>query len=134
MKTKIILTALLVLSLSATAFATPPKIDSASNIDWGKAELNYKAALVSENAGVRSSATNFIAQYRLTGAVSDLAEVLRHDKKEQVRMAAALALIQIGKEEGRKAVEEAVLYDGSQKVSSFCEQLLKASSSDLSIR
>jgi HEAT repeat protein len=134
MKTKITSMVILILSIAMTAFAAVPKSESDGKIDWKKAEQNYRAALLSDNPGVRHSAANFIAQYRLTGAISDLKEMLRSDTKEQVRMAAALALIQIGHDEGRKAVQDAVLYDGSEKVSKFCEQLLKANSLDLSTR
>lgn len=136
MKTKQILTAtLFILSLTGSAFATTPKSKSETKIDWQKAEKNYIVALLSNNIGLRHSATNYIGEYRLKGAVDELIVLLQEDKVENNRMAAALALMQIGEKEGVKAVEEASLFDGSEKVSRFCEQLLNASSSkELSLK
>ncbi|MBI2429141.1 MAG: HEAT repeat domain-containing protein [Ignavibacteriales bacterium] len=135
MKTKQILTTtLLIVSMAATAFATTPK-STEYKIDWQKAEKNYIVALSSDNIGLRHSATNYLGEYRLKGAVDHLITLLRSDKVENNRMAAALALMQIGEKEGVKAVEEASLFDGSEKVSRFCEQLINASSSkDLSMK
>lgn len=135
MKPKQILTAtLLIVSTAVSAFATTPK-STEYKVDWQKAEKNYIVALSSDNIGLRHSATNYIGEYRLKGAVDDLIGLLQSDKVEKNRMAAALALMQIGEKEGIKAVEEAALYDGSEKVSRFCEQLLNASATkDLSLK
>ncbi len=121
-------TILFTLSLFATAIASSPKTSAA--VDWNKAEKNYIAALTSDNAGLRKSAANFIAEYRLNGAVLSLIDVLRTDKVEQLRMAAALALVQLGNKEGIDAVQEATMYDGSEKVAKFCEQLLRAAATE----
>ena len=126
--------AFLTLSIMLTAFATNPKSSNYSKVDWQKAEKNYLAALSSENIGVRQSATNYLAEYRLTGAVQPLVEVLKNDKVEQLRMAAALALVQLGNKEGIEAVKDAAIYDGSEKVAKFCEQLINASSQELSLK
>ena len=126
MKPKQILTAtLLIVSTAISAFATTPK-STEYKVDWQKAEKNYIVALSSDNVGLRHSATNYIGEYRLKGAVDELIALLQSDKVEKNRMAAALALMQIGDTEGVKAVEDAALYDGSEKVSRFCEQLLSA--------
>ena len=129
-----IVTAILAMSLTITAFATTPKSSNNSKVDWQKAEKNYMAALSSENIGLRQSATNYLAEYRLTGAVQPLIEVLQNDKVEQLRMAAALALVQLGNKEGIDAVKDAAIYDGSDKVAKFCEQLVNASSQELSLK
>ncbi len=136
MKTKQILTTtLLVVSIACSAFATSPTSNTQSKIDWQKAEKNYLAALSSDNAGLRHSAANYIGEYRLKGAVYELIGLLQTDRVEKNRMAAALALMQIGGKEPVKAVEEAALYDGSEKVSRFCEQLLHATATrDLSLK
>ena len=131
---KTIAITLLTLSIILTAFATNPKSSNSSKIDWQKAEKNYLTALTSENIGVRQSATNYLAEYKLTGAVQPLVEVLKNDKVEQLRMAAALALVQLGNKEGIEAVKEAAIYDGSEKVAKFCEQLISASSQELSLK
>ncbi len=117
-----------------SAFATTPKSAHYSKVNWTTAEKNYVAALYSENIGLRNSAVNFIAEYRLTGAVQPLIERLREDKVEQVRMASALALVQLGNSEGIVAVKEAAIYDGSEKVAKFCEQLINSTSEELSLK
>lgn len=115
-----------------SAFATTPK--TSTTIDWSKAEKNYLVALASENVGLRQSAAGFLAEYRLTGAVQPLIELLRNDKVEQLRMAAAMALVQLGSKEGIDAVKDASIYDGSEKVAKFCEQLLNSTSQELSLK
>lgn len=127
-----IITALLTLSLAGSAIAQSPK--SSTNVDWSKAEKNYLVALASENIGLRQSAAGFLAEYRLTGAVQPLIEVLRNDKVEQLRMAAAMALVQLGNKEGIDAVKDASVYDGSEKVAKFCEQLINSTNKELSLK
>jgi len=119
MKHFIGITAVLTLSLSIPALATSP-----AEVNWHKAEQNYIASLHSDNIGVRNSAAGYVGEYKLRGAKQDLMEILRTDKVEQNRMTAASALMKIGDTDGIDAVKEAVLYDGSAKVSKFCEQLL----------
>lgn len=135
MKTRQILTAtLLIIFTAVSAFAATPK-SAEYKVDWQKAEKNYIVALSSDNIGLRHSATNFIGEYRLKGAVDELVALLQTDKVEKNRMAAALALMQIGEKEGIQAVEEAAVYDGSEKVARFCEQLLNATATkDLSLK
>lgn len=124
--------ALLILTFAVSASATTPR--TASAVDWTKAEKNYLVALGSDNIGLRKSAASFLAEYRLTGAVQPLIEMLRNDKVEQMRMAAALALVQLGNKDGMDAVKEASVYDGSEKVARFCQQLLDSSSQELSLK
>jgi len=124
------LTMIVVLS----AFATTPKTLQHSRVNWDTAEKNYITALCSENIGLRSSAVSYLAEYRLTGAVQPLIGLLREDKVEQVRMASALALVQLGDSKGINAVQEAAIYDGSEKVAKFCEQLLNSTSEELSLK
>lgn len=133
MRTKITIITALTLLLCVGASASDPKTHDVNNIDWKKAEVNYTAALNSANFGVRNSAAGHIGEYRLTGAVNNLVVVLRTDKVEKIRMAAALALVKIGNEKARKAVREASIYDGSEKVAKFCEQLIKDDVQDLNI-
>ncbi|MFA5832392.1 MAG: HEAT repeat domain-containing protein [Bacteroidota bacterium] len=131
---KTITTTLLTLSIVLSAFATTPKTSNYSKVDWLKAEKNYIAALSSENIGLRQSAASFLAEYRLAGGVQPLIEVLRNDKVEQLRMAAAIALMQLGNKAGIEAVKESAIYDGSEKVAKFCEQLINATSQELSLK
>jgi hypothetical protein len=129
-----VVSALLILSFSVTAFASSPA--SSSSVDWQKAEQNYKASLYSENVGVRHSAAGFIGEYRLKGATQDLITILQTDKVERNRMAAAKSLVRIGDQEAIEAVKEAVMYDGSTTVAQYCKQLLETtqSSYDMSLK
>lgn len=120
-----------VVTISIVAFtaavASQPVVSKNPSVDWKKAEANYIVALTSENLGIRQSAASFIAQYQLKGAVEPLIEILKSDKVESARMSAALALVTLEDGKARAAVEEAALYDGSDKVAKFCESLLSAS-------
>ena len=93
MKKQFVVSALLILSFSVTAFASSPV---SSSVNWQKAEQNYIASLYSDNVGVRTSAAGFIGEYRLKGATQDLITILQTDKVERNRMAAAKSLVQIG--------------------------------------
>ncbi|MHB1050101.1 MAG: HEAT repeat domain-containing protein [Bacteroidota bacterium] len=134
MRTQFVVSALLILSFSVTAFATSPA--SSSTVNWQKAEQNYKASLYSENVGVRASAAGFIGEYRLKGATQDLITILHTDKVERNRMAAAKALVRIGDRDAIDAVKEAVIYDGSATVAQYCKRLLEStqSTNDMSLK
>lgn len=113
--------------LFVAAVASQPVVSTNQSVDWKKAEANYISCLTSDNLGIKQSAATFISEYHLKGAVESLIEVLKSDKIERVRMSAALALITLDDSRARSAVEEAALYDGSDKVARFCESLLNAS-------
>lgn len=113
--------------LFVAAVASQPMVSSNQSVNWKKAEANYISCLTSDNLGIKQSAANYIAEYQLKGAVEQLISVLKSDKVEKARMSAALALITLDDSRARAAVEEAALYDGSDKVSKFCESLLTAS-------
>ncbi len=133
MKKQFVVSALLILSFSVTAFASSPV---SSSVNWQKAEQNYIASLYSDNVGVRTSAAGFIGEYRLKGATQDLITILQTDKVERNRMAAAKSLVQIGEKDAMEAVKEAVIYDGSTTVAQYCKQLLETaqSSNDMSLK
>ena len=131
---QLIVTAFAALSIISSTFAASTNNSSSSTIDWQKAEKNYIVALSSDNIGLRLSATNYLAAYRLTGSVKPLIDVLLTDKVEQLRMAAAEALVQLGNKEGIDAVKDASIYDGSEKVAKFCEQLIQSTSQEISLK
>ncbi len=134
-KTKIYTIFLLAVFAVSAVFAKSPALRvDVSRVDWNKAEQNYIAGLLSENAGLRQSAAGFLGEYKLKGAIQPLISVLQSDKLEQIRMSAALALITIGTAEARQAVMDASIYDGSEKVAKFCESLLNASNQKISMK
>jgi hypothetical protein len=119
--------AVIAIAAASAGFAAdttrPAKADP---VKWEKAEKNYISALHSGNVGAQISAARLLADYRLKGSVKDLKALLQHDPSENVRISAALALIMLDDKEGREAVQEASLYDGSDRVAEFCEALLNA--------
>jgi hypothetical protein len=134
-QTKIYTLFVLCIFAAVSVFAKSPALRTdVSRSDWSKAEQNYVAGLLSDNAGLRQSAAGFLGEYKLKGAIQPLISVLQTDKLEQIRMSAALALITIGTTEAREAVVEASIYDGSEKVAKFCESLLNATNQKLSLK
>jgi len=122
------LAALFVVSL---AFATTPKKgQEKGTVDWNRAEENYVAALKSDNPGVQASAASHIREYKLQGAVDDLKQLLSTNH-ENVRMSAAYALVVVGGDEGRTAVEEALPKEENEIVSTFYRSILAQPSNSI---
>jgi hypothetical protein len=126
MSRKILYIAIAVIAIfsASPASAAGRTVPGWSATHWTAAEKNYIHALSCECDGVRISAAEFLGRYQMTESVTPLIEMLHKDKSEQARKAAALSLIMLNVEEGVKAVEEASLYDGSDKVTAFCQHLL----------
>ncbi len=129
---RLIMVAAAAVMVFVSAVASQPMVSRYGDVDWKKAEVNYVAALQSDNLGVKQSAASYVAEYQLKGAVEPLIQVLKFDKVESARMSAALALASLDDVQARAAVEEAALYDGSDKVVKFCQFLLNASPQKLS--
>ena len=108
-------------------FASTPKNNSTDSVDWTKAEKNYKANLKSDNNGVITSAAGYIRKYKLSGATEELKSLLTKEKAENVKMSAALALISVGGEDGRTAVENALEKEESEIVVVFYRSILNIS-------
>ena len=106
--------------------ASTPKNNTRETIDWVKAEENYKADLKSDNNGVVTSAANYVRKYNLTGAVDELTSLLTQDNTETVKMSAALALVSVGGEKGRTAVENASETEESEVLVAFYRSILSA--------
>ena len=73
-------------------------------------------ALKSPNDGLRRSAIYLLGQLEANEAVILLMRVLRGNKDEKSRIAAAWALCKIGDEAGTNAVKQVVRFDESKKV------------------
>lgn len=113
-----------VLALLAVSFAAAEMPEGNATVNWNKAEENYIAALKSTNTGVQASAASHIRRYNLTGAVDELKELLSKNSAENVKMSAALALVKIGGEEGRTAVEEAMETEENELIIEFYRTIL----------
>ena len=104
-------------------FATPSEDDN-NNVNWTKAEQNYIQALKSDNNGVKVSAATYIRKYNLTGAVEELKTLLAKENADNVKMSGALALISIGGDEGRTAIEKALATEENEIVTEFYKSIL----------
>lgn len=114
------------LALLAVSFAAAaPSGGTDNSIDWNKAEQNYVAALKTDNAGLQTSAANYIRKYQLTGAVDELKELLCNDCHENVKMSVAMTLVKIGGKEGREAVEQALQQEENELITEFYRTILE---------
>lgn len=111
-------------ALLAVSFAVAGLPEGTTTVNWNTAEQNYVAALKSDNAGLQASAASYIRKYNLTGAVDDLKELLGKNNADNVKMSAALALVKIGGEDGRKAVEIALEKEENELVAEFYKTIL----------
>lgn len=107
----------------SSVLASTPK-GSAEGVNWAKAEKNYIANLHSENTGVVTSTANHIRRYKLTGAADELIELLSADRTDNVKIAAAWALVSVCGEEGREAVEEAANTEENEMLVTFYRTIL----------
>ena len=76
--------------------------------------------LSSDNIGLQSSSAYMIGELQLSQAVIPLLRVLRTEKNEELRIAAALALYKIGSPIAIHAVKQAIRFDDSKRVSKHC--------------
>lgn len=115
-----------VLALLAVSFAEAGLPEGNATVNWDKAEQNYVAALKSDNAGLQASAASHIRKYNLTGAVEELKELLGKNNADNVKMSAALALVRIGGDEGRNAVEKALEKEENDIIAEFYRTILNS--------
>ncbi len=87
---------------------------------YNAAVENLLVALKSDNCGLRKSAAYVMGQLQAEEAVIPLMAILRNSNDECARIAAAWALCQIGDARGVYAVKQAVRFDNSDKVKSYC--------------
>ncbi|MBI2427548.1 MAG: hypothetical protein HYV29_01880 [Ignavibacteriales bacterium] len=113
-----------VLALLAVSFAAAGLPEGNATVNWKKAEQNYIVGLKSDNTGVQASAASYIRKYNLTGAVEELKELLGKNNADNVKMSAALALVKIGGEDGRKAVENALEKEENEFLAEFYRTIL----------
>jgi HEAT repeat protein len=116
---KFLVTILLLTSMlmSASLAAGNPK-------DIIKIKQNTISSLInglnSENLGLKSSCAYMLGELRISTAVIPLMKILREDKNEDLRIAAALALYKIGTPMSVHAVKQSVRFDESERVSKHC--------------
>lgn len=106
------LTAVMTLALTLTATLNaqePSKIDA-------KAVKNLKAALVSENDGVRTSAIYMAGLYRIDDAAEMLRNEIKNGKDGYTKKLAALSLYRIGDAEGINLIKKMAKFEQDKEV------------------
>jgi hypothetical protein len=86
---------------------------------------NLMEGLRSDNMGLKISAAYYLGEYECSGAVIELLRVLKSDKREEARIAAALALYKLNDARGLFAVKQAIRFDKSERVKKICSNLYK---------
>jgi HEAT repeat protein len=120
MKNIIIL--LTVLTLIASAVPLTAKdlaVPSGANVKSMEDNLLY--GLLTDNIGVQRSCALMLGKLQSESAVVPLMAIFANNSDENVRIAAAWALCNIGNQLGINAVKMAAKEDGSSKVQSICE-------------
>jgi hypothetical protein len=105
---------ILVVTTTSTAF------DKVSVSKKAVIEKNLFAALMSGNKGLQKSAIYMLGDMRSSQAVLPLLSYLKYGEDENIRIAAAWSLCQIGDARGLYAVKQSVLFDPSVKVRNAC--------------
>ncbi|MFH0989964.1 MAG: HEAT repeat domain-containing protein [bacterium] len=107
---------LLILLVTTTSFA----FDKVPVAKKAVVEKNLFAALESGNKGLQKSAIYMLGNIGSDRAVLPLLSYLKYSEDENVRIAAAWSLCQIGDARGLYAVKQAVSFDPSLKVRNAC--------------
>jgi HEAT repeat protein len=130
-KTEVRMNRVLILTVAATllAFSSVLAVDpqtTKSAIDMDKVEASLLNGLNSENQGLIISSSQMLGDIKSGKAVIPLMHMLKSDNSESSKIAAALALYNIGDERGLYAIKRAAKFDDSNKVRSFCNKFYKA--------
>lgn len=112
---------ILALSLTAPSLAASGKLES----KWEKAKKSYIESLSSDNPGVKASAANFIRRYNITEATEALTVVLACDNCETVKIAAAMALVEVAGEKGVQIISDAMKTEENDLVRIFYRMVLQ---------
>ena len=115
------------MTLLAVSFgaAASPK-EGISDTKWEKAKQSYITLLSETNAGVKTSAANFIRIYNIVEAADALKKVLLCDNCETVKVSAALALLHIAGEEGKTAIKNALATEENEVLVAFYNVILQS--------
>lgn len=89
-------------------------------------EENYLVGISSTNQGLKVSSAYFLGEIKSSKAVIPLMKILREDKSESARLAAALALAKIGDARGIFMVKRTVDFNDHEKVRKLAKHLYSA--------
>lgn len=89
-------------------------------------EENYLVGVGSTNQGLKVSSAYFLGEIKSSKAVIPLMKILREDKCDGARLAAALALVKIGDARGVYMVKRTVDFNDCDKVRKMAKHLYSA--------
>jgi hypothetical protein len=115
---------LVLLSVMLMTSITLAKTPAGSKISKS-AVNNLLEGIKSDNLGLKMSAAYFLGEYECSDAVIPLMRMLKSDDREEIRIAAALALYKINDDRGIFAVKQAIRFDDSERVKKICSNLYK---------
>lgn len=119
MKRIVHLTVVLTLMAISTTMAIDPERPN-STVTLDQVEATLLNGLNSQNQGLIISSTQKLGDIQSDKAVIPLMKVLKSETDESCKIAAALALYNIGDKRGIYAIKKAAKFDDSKKVRSFC--------------
>ena len=113
----------LTVAITLIAFSTTLAIDPErpkSTVTLDQIEATLLNGLNSQNQGLIISSSQKLGDIQSSKAVIPLMHMLKSDNDEACKIAAALALYNIGDKRGIYAIKNAAKFDESEKVRSFC--------------
>lgn len=121
MHSKILLVLLILFTISSLGLAAEP----AKEVRLVNKEIvveNLISGLKSENSGLVSSSAFYLGELKSQEAVISLMKLLKNSDEEELRIAAALALLKINDARGIYAIKKAIEFDESNRVRSICNK------------
>ncbi|GBD88832.1 hypothetical protein BMS3Abin03_02774 [bacterium BMS3Abin03] len=109
-----IITAFLIFAFLTTAIYGVTK-DTGKPVNENTA-ASLLTGLNSDNRGLKTSCAYFLGEFKVTKAIIPLMRILKNNKDEKIRIAAALALYKIGTPMSIFAVKQAGRFDDSERV------------------
>jgi len=121
MKTRLLLSALLVLVITVTSFGVVRPYPVKKNVmNRDLVITNLINGINSGNQGLRLSSTYFLGELKSDEAVIPLMRILKSDENEEARIMAALSLVKIGDARGIFTIKQAINFDSSERVKKLC--------------
>jgi hypothetical protein len=121
MKTRIVLSCLLVLSISIFSFGFITPTPAKKNIvNRGVVISNLMNGVNSGNKGLRMSSAYLLGELKSDEAVIPLMRILKSDGNEESRIMAGLSLLKIRDSRGLFAIKQAIKFDESERVRKMC--------------
>ena len=112
---------LILFSLTSIGLAIEP----AKEVKLANREIvveNLMIGLRSDNTGLVSSSAFYLGELKSQEAVIPLLKLLKNSDEEELRIAAALALLKINDARGIYAINKAIKFDDSKRVRAICSK------------